>query len=60
MFIRFKLPLIDLSLDCKHTHESFNSLEPSNEFEQRYMPTSFTVKKEEVEEAKPKLPPPAG
>ena len=42
-------------LDWKFTHESFNSFEPSNEFEERYIPISINVKKEE--EVKPSLPP---
>jgi len=39
-------------LDWKFTHEPFNSLEPSNEFQERYMPTSICIKKEENVEIK--------
>jgi len=34
--------------DWKFTHESFNTLEISNEFQERYLPTSINVKKEEI------------
>jgi len=40
-------------LDWKFTHEPFNSLEISNEFQERYMPTSIDVKKEEEVVIKP-------
>jgi hypothetical protein len=42
-----------ICLDWKFTHEPFNSLEISNEFQERYMPTSIGVKKEEEVEIKP-------
>ena len=38
-------------LDWKFTHEPFNSLEPSNEFQERFVPISINVKKEEEEQA---------
>ena len=37
-------------LDWKFTHEPFNSLEPSTEFQERFVPISINVKKEEEEE----------
>ncbi len=39
-------------LDWKFTHEIFNSLESSNEFQERYMPISICIKKEENVEIK--------
>ncbi|CAF3493871.1 unnamed protein product [Adineta steineri] len=45
--------------DWKLTHESFNSLESSNEFEERYIPLSVNIKKEELKTISPTLSPAA-
>ena len=37
-------------LEWKFTHEPFNALETSNEFQERYIPNIITIKKEEVED----------
>ena len=42
------------NLDWKFTHEPFNALENSNEFQERYVPNVVRIKKEEEEEVKVK------
>ncbi|CAF4475331.1 unnamed protein product, partial [Rotaria sp. Silwood2] len=42
--------------DWKFTHESLNSLESSHEFEERYIPNSINIKKEEAHEIKQTSP----
>lgn len=40
-------------LEWKFTHEPFNALETSTEFQERYVPNVVTIKKEEIEEEQP-------
>ncbi|UJR13904.1 hypothetical protein I4U23_000910 [Adineta vaga] len=43
--------------DWKFTHEPFNSMEPSNEFQERYAPLPVTIKKEDIKSPTPPLSP---
>lgn len=49
--IKFSLMFIAIDdLEWKFSHEPFNALETSNEFQERYIPNRITIKKEEVQE----------
>ena len=45
------------NVDWKLTHEPFNGLESSTEFEERYVPVRVTIKQEDLKQANPPLSP---